>query len=153
MSSHTLTPFLWFDNNAKEALIFYSGLIKNSSVDFPTDDPGTSMTYSATLNGQRVIGLNGGPHFKHTPAFSFMIQCEDQAEVDQLWDAFTAEGEESMCGWLVDKFGLSWQIIPKQLYEYLGDPDPQRAQRAMTALRQMKKIDIAELATAAANSK
>ena len=98
------------------------------------------------------MALNGGPHFQLTPAFSFMIQCEDQAEVDHLWEIFTAEGEESMCGWLVDKFGLSWQIIPKQLYEYLGDPDPERAQRAFTAMRQMKKLDIAKLAAAAANS-
>ena len=152
MSSQTLTPFLWFDNNAKEALIFYAAHIKNSSLDFSPDDSENAMTYSATLNGQRVMALNGGPHFQLTPAFSFMIQCEDQAEVDHLWEVFTAEGEESMCGWLVDKFGLSWQIIPKQLYQYLGDPDPERAQRAFTAMRQMKQLDIAKLAAAAANS-
>lgn len=152
MTSHQITPFLWFDNQAKAALSFYASVIKNSTTDFAADDDGSSQTYSATLNGQRVIALNGGPHFKHSPAFSFMIECDNQDEVDELWEKFTARGEESMCGWVVDEFGLSWQIVPKQLFEYLSDPDPARAQRAMQAMLQMKKIVISELAAAAANS-
>lgn len=152
MASHKITPFLWFDSNAKDALSFYASVIPNSSTDFEADDAGTSMTYSATLNGQRVTALNGGPHFKHTPAFSFMIECDGQAEVDELWAKFTERGEESMCGWVVDEFGLSWQIVPKQLFEFLSDPDPERSQRAMQAMLQMKKIVISELAAEAAIS-
>jgi predicted 3-demethylubiquinone-9 3-methyltransferase (glyoxalase superfamily) len=152
MTSHKITPFLWFDSRAKDALSFYASVIPNSSLDFEADDDGTSQTYSATLNGQRVMALNGGPHFKLNSAFSFMIECDGQEETDALWEKFTARGEALMCGWVVDEFGLSWQIVPKQLFEFLSDPDPERSQRAMQAMLQMKKIVISELAAAAANS-
>lgn len=153
-----ITPVLWFDGNAEEAANFYVTLLPNSHVDnvarSPADTPsgleGSVITVDFTLAGQQLQGLNGGPDFKFTEAVSFRIDCDDQAEVDRLWNALTANGgEESVCGWLKDRYGLSWQITPRRLGELLSDPDPARARRAMEAMLKMVKIDIAELERAA----
>jgi predicted 3-demethylubiquinone-9 3-methyltransferase (glyoxalase superfamily) len=154
------TPFpcLWFDGNAEEAAALYTSLIPNSQVDrvwrSPADTPsgpaGMVLTVDFRLNGQKVQGLNGGADFRFNEAISFVIECEDQAEVDRLWDALTADGgEPGPCGWLKDRFGLSWQVVPRRLNELVGDPDPARARRAMEAMLQMGKIEIAELERAA----
>jgi predicted 3-demethylubiquinone-9 3-methyltransferase (glyoxalase superfamily) len=142
-----ITPFLWFDTQAEEAMNFYVSLFKNSKVLGVSRGPdGKAFTVSFELDGQEFIGLNAGPQFKFNEAVSFFVNCEDQAEVDYFWNALTADGgEESMCGWLKDKFGLSWQIIPKQLGELMGDPDPVKSQRVMNALLEMKKIMVADL--------
>jgi predicted 3-demethylubiquinone-9 3-methyltransferase (glyoxalase superfamily) len=151
-------PCLWFDGNAEEAAGFYTSLLPDSSVDkvwrSPADTPsgpaGMVLTVDFTMNGQHFQGLNGGPDFGFNEAVSFVIECEDQAEVDRLWDALTADGgEPGPCGWLKDRFGLSWQIVPRQLNELVDDPDPDRARRAMEAMLQMGKIDVAELQRAA----
>ena len=147
------TPFLWFDSNAEEAMNLYTSIFPNAKIGevsrYPEGSPGPAgqvMTASFTLNGQEFIALNGGPMFKFTEAVSFVVNCDTQAEVDHLWHALTADGgEESQCGWLKDKFGLSWQIVPKALGELMGDPDPAKAQRVMQAMLQMRKIDIAGL--------
>jgi predicted 3-demethylubiquinone-9 3-methyltransferase (glyoxalase superfamily) len=136
-----ITPFLWFDNNAEEAANFYASVFKDAQV--LSVSP---MTVSFRLNGQEFIGLNGGPEFKFTEAVSFFVNCETQAEVDELWSKLTADGgEESRCGWLKDKFGLSWQIVPTVLGDLLGDPDREKADRVMQAMLQMNKIDISAL--------
>ena len=142
-----ITPFLWFDTEAEEAMNFYVSVFKNSKVNgVSRGSDGKAFTVSFELDGQEFIGLNAGPQFKFTEAISFVVDCEDQAEVDQLWNILTADGgEESMCGWLKDKYGLSWQIIPKALGELMGDPDPVKAQRVTQAMLQMRKIDVAEL--------
>jgi predicted 3-demethylubiquinone-9 3-methyltransferase (glyoxalase superfamily) len=147
-----ITPFLWFDNNAEEAIDFYVSVFKNSKVgnltrygDAGPGPAGTVMIGTFQLAGQDFIALNGGPQFKFTEAISFSIDCETQEEVDEYWKKLTAGGEESMCGWLKDKFGLSWQVIPRQLGEMMGDKDPEKAKRVMNAMLQMKKIDIAVL--------
>ena len=151
-------PCLWFDGKAEEAAKFYTSLLPDSRVDkvwrSPADTPsgpaGMVLTVDFTLNGQQFQGLNGGPEFRFNEAVSFVIECEDQAEVDRLWDALTANGgEPGPCGWLKDRFGLSWQIVPRQLNELVGDPDPERARRAMEAMLKMGKIDVAELQRAA----
>ncbi|HZB78230.1 MAG TPA: VOC family protein [Actinomycetota bacterium] len=151
-------PCLWFDGKAEEAAKFYTSLLPDSRVDkiwrSPADTPsgpaGMVLTVDFTLNGQQFQGLNGGPDFSFNEAVSFVIECEDQAEVDRLWDALTANGgEPGPCGWLKDRFGLSWQIVPRQLNELVGDPDPERARRAMEAMLKMGKIDVAELQRAA----
>ena len=151
-------PCLWFDGDAEEAATFYTGLLPNSSIDnvwrspaeTPSGPAGMVLTVDFTLDGQRFQGLNGGSDFRFNEAVSFVIECEDQAEVDRLWDALTADGgEPGPCGWLKDRFGLSWQIVPRQLNELVGDPDPERARRAMEAMLQMGKIDVAELQRAA----
>jgi predicted 3-demethylubiquinone-9 3-methyltransferase (glyoxalase superfamily) len=154
------TPFpcLWFDGKAEEAAEFYTSLLPDSRVDkvwrSPADTPsgpaGMVLTVDFKLNGQHFQGLNGGPDFSFNEAVSFVIECEDQAEVDRLWDALTADGgEPGPCGWLKDRFGLSWQIVPRQLNELVGDADPERARRAMEAMLKMGKIDVAELQRAA----
>ena len=136
-----ITPFLWFDNNAEEAMNFYVSIFKDAQV--LSVSP---MTVSFRLNGQEFIGLNGGPQFKFTEAVSFFISCETQTEVDELWSKLTADGgEESQCGWLKDKFGLSWQIVPTILGQLLSDKDPVKANRVMQAMLQMDKIDIQTL--------
>ena len=145
MNSHRITPFLWFDANAKDALSFYASIIPNSSIDFEADDDGKSQTYSATLNGQRVMALNGGPHFKLNSAFSFMIECDGQEETDRLWDAITHEGSAGQCGWCKDKFGVSWQVSPIQMREHLENPDPVKSAYAWNAMRSMTKIVISDL--------
>jgi predicted 3-demethylubiquinone-9 3-methyltransferase (glyoxalase superfamily) len=152
-----ITPFLWFDTQAEEAAKLYTSLFKNSSIGkisrYPPGVParaGEVMTVEFTLDGQDFIAMNGGPHFNFTPAVSMFIKCETQAEVDKLWAALTDGGTEDRCGWLKDKFGLSWQVVPNGLQELLQDKDPGRAQRAVTAMMQMQKLDIAVLEEAAA---
>ena len=142
-----ITPFLWFDTQAEEAMNFYVSVFKNSKAHNVSRGPdGKAFTVSFELNGQEFMGLNAGPQFKFNEAVSFFVNCEDQAEVDYYWEKLTADGgEESMCGWLKDKYGLSWQIIPKALGELMGDPDPVKAQRVMQAMLQMQKIDVAGL--------
>jgi len=143
----TITPFLWFNNNAEEAMNFYLSVFKDGEV--LNVSP---MMVSFKLNGQEFIGLNGGPEFKFTEAVSFFVSCETQDEVDELWSKLTADGgEESQCGWLKDKFGLSWQIVPTALGELLGDPDREKADRVMQAMLKMKKIDSAGLKQAYAS--
>jgi len=145
-----ITPFLWFDTEAEEAMNFYVSVFKNSKVHNISRGPdGKAFTVSFELDGQEFMGLNAGPQFKFNEAISIFVNCEDQAEVDELWAKLTANGgEESMCGWLKDKFGLWWQIIPKQLGELMGDPDPVKAQRVTQAMLQMQKIIVADLESA-----
>jgi predicted 3-demethylubiquinone-9 3-methyltransferase (glyoxalase superfamily) len=142
-----ITPFLWFDNQAEEAMNFYVSIFKNSKVLSVTPGPnGTAISVSFELDGQEFIALNAGPQFKFTEAISFFVNCTTQAEVDELWEKLTADGgEESRCGWLKDKYGLSWQIIPSVLSELMGDKDPEKAGRVMQAMLQMNKIDIKTL--------
>lgn len=147
-----ITPFLWFDNQAEEAANFYVSIFKNSKIGtvrrYEDAGPGPKasvMTVSFQLEGQEFVALNGGPHFKFTPAISLFVNCETQEEVDELWEKLLAGGRKDQCGWLQDKFGLSWQIIPRQLMEMLGDKDPGRSQRVMKAMLQMDKIDINRL--------
>jgi predicted 3-demethylubiquinone-9 3-methyltransferase (glyoxalase superfamily) len=149
-----ITPCLWFDGNAEEAANFYVSLLPGSRVDrisrSPADNPSTPagavLAVDFTLAGQRFTGLNGGPQFPFTEAISFVIDCEGQPEVDRLWAALTESGgTPGQCGWLRDRYGVSWQIIPRQLGEILGDPDTERAGRAMEAMLNMSKIDVAAL--------
>jgi len=147
-----ITPFLWFDNQAEEAMNFYVSIFKNSKIisvsRYGEGGPGPAgqvMTATFQLEGQEFIALNGGPAHKLTEAISLFVNCETQEEIDQLWEKLTEGGEESRCGWLKDKYGLSWQIIPTALGELLGDPDPAKAQRVMQAMLQMNKIEIAGL--------
>jgi len=142
-----ITPFLWFDTHAEEAMNFYVSIFKNSRVLGVIPGPnGTAQSVNFELEGQEFIGLNAGPQFKFNEAVSFLVDCKTQDEVDTLWSRLTADGgEESMCGWLKDKYGLWWQIIPSALGEMLGDPDPEKSQRVMQAMLQMRKIDIAGL--------
>jgi len=139
-----ITPFLWFDTQAEEAMNFYTSIFKNSKVLGVTPGPnGRAMSVNFELEGQEFIGLNAGPQFQFNEAISFLVDCKTQEEVDDLWEKLTADGgEESMCGWLKDKFGLSWQIIPTTLSEMLSDPDPEKAGRVMQAMLKMNKIDI-----------
>jgi predicted 3-demethylubiquinone-9 3-methyltransferase (glyoxalase superfamily) len=147
-----ITPFLWFDNQAEEAMNFYISVFKNSKVitvnrygDRGPGPKGTVMTASFLLDGQEFVALNGGPVYKISPAISFVVNCETQPEVDDMWDKLTAGGQEVQCGWLTDKFGVSWQIVPTVLVKLLSDPDPVKAGRVMQAMMKMKKIDIATL--------
>jgi predicted 3-demethylubiquinone-9 3-methyltransferase (glyoxalase superfamily) len=147
-----INPFLWFDDQAEEAANFYVSLFKNSKVisvsrygDAGPGPKGTAMVVTFELAGQKFIALNGGPLFKFTEAISFLINCETQQEVDDLWEKLSAGGAESQCGWLKDKYGLSWQVIPTSLGEMLQDKDPKKSQRVMQAMLQMGKIDIAKL--------
>jgi len=149
----TITPFLWFDNNAEEAMELYCGLFPDAKVGdimrYGEGAPmpaGTVITATFEIAGQRLMVLNGGPQFTHTEAFSLFVSVDTQDEIDRYWDALTADGgQPSQCGWLKDKFGVSWQIVPSMLGEALGDPDPARAGRAMQAMLGMAKLDIAEL--------
>ncbi|GGY65265.1 VOC family protein [Cellvibrio zantedeschiae] len=142
-----ITPFLWFNDNALEAAEFYASIFKNSAITNVTHVGQTDrvMSVSFELEGQAFHALNGGPHFTFTPAISLFVDCKDQAEVDDLWERLSADGEKSRCGWLKDKFGLSWQIIPTQMSQLLRDSDPAKAQAVMNAMMQMSKIDIAVL--------
>jgi predicted 3-demethylubiquinone-9 3-methyltransferase (glyoxalase superfamily) len=145
-----ITPFLWFDNQAEEAMNFYVSVFPNSEALGVNRMGDTVITTNFRLNGQEFVALNGGPQFKFTEATSFVIDCASQDEVDYYWNKLTADGgEESQCGWLKDKFGLSWQVVPSRLMELLQDPDPGRANRAMQAMLQMKKIEIPKLEQAA----
>ena len=147
-----ITTFLWFDDNAEEAMNHYVSIFKNSKVlnvsRFGEGGPGTSgavMTATFELEGQEFMALNGGPAFPFTEAISLFVSCETQAEVDELWDKLVEGGSPSQCGWLKDKFGLSWQIIPNALGKLMGDKDPEKAGRVMQAMLQMQKIDIKAL--------
>jgi predicted 3-demethylubiquinone-9 3-methyltransferase (glyoxalase superfamily) len=142
-----ITPFLWFDTQAEEAMNFYVSLFKNSKVkDVSRGPDGRAFIVSFELDGQEFMGLNAGPQFKFNEAVSMYVDCADQAEVDYFWNALTADGgEESMCGWLKDKYGLSWQIVPRQLTELMGGPDPAKSQRVMDAMLKMQKIIVADL--------
>ncbi len=147
-----ITPFLWFDDQAEEAVNFYVSLFKNSKVlsmnrygDAGPRTKGTVMSATFQLEGQEFMALNGGPEHKFNEAISLFVNCETQEEVDKLWNQLSEGGEEGPCGWVKDKFGLWWQIIPTALGEMLGDPDPVKSQNVMKAMLQMKKIDIAGL--------
>jgi predicted 3-demethylubiquinone-9 3-methyltransferase (glyoxalase superfamily) len=142
-----ITPFLWFDTQAEEAMNLYTSIFKNSKVLGVSRGPdGKAQSVNFELEGQEIVGFNAGPEFRFNEAISFFVDCKDQAEVDELWSKLTADGgEESQCGWLKDKFGLSWQIVPAALSQYLGDPDPVKAQRVMQAMLKMRKIVIADL--------
>jgi predicted 3-demethylubiquinone-9 3-methyltransferase (glyoxalase superfamily) len=147
-----ITPFLWFENQAEEAMNFYVSVFKDSEVlnvsrfgEEGSSPAGTVVVASFRLFGQEISAFNGGPEFNFTEAISFQIDCEDQAEVDYYWDKLTEGGEESVCGWLKDRYGLSWQVTPRILTELLGDEDPEKSNRVMQAMLQMRKIDIAKL--------
>ncbi len=142
-----ITPFLWFDGKAEEAMNFYCTIFKHSEILSVSrmGEGGPVMSATFRLNGQDFMALNGGPIFKFTEAISFFVNCETQAEVDELWDKLSTDGEPQQCGWLKDKIGLSWQIIPSALGRLMSDPDPVKSQRVMQAMLQMKKIDIAGL--------
>src|SRR4029077_19979440 len=144
-----ITPFLWFDGKAEEAMNFYVSIFKNSKVGRVTrygeagpGPKGTVMSATFQLEGQEFMALNGGPQFAFTPAISFFVNCETQEEVDELWGKLSAGGKKNRCGWLQDKFGLSWQIIPTALGKLMSDPDPEKSKRVMKAMLQMDKIDI-----------
>jgi predicted 3-demethylubiquinone-9 3-methyltransferase (glyoxalase superfamily) len=142
-----ITPFLWFDTQAEEAMNFYTAIFKNSEILGVARGPdGKATSVSFRLEDQEFIAFNAGPEFKFTEAISFFVDCKDQREVDELWKKLTADGgEESMCGWLKDKYGLSWQIIPSALSKMLGDPDPEKARRVTEAMLKMHKIDVETL--------
>jgi len=143
-----ITPFLWFDNNAEEAMNFYTSIFKDSRIKSIQRLGDNILTASFELNGQEFMVLNGGPRFKFTEAISLFVSCEDQQEVDDYWNKLVNGGEPQQCGWLKDRFGLSWQIIPRALGELMGDKDPEKSKRVMDAMLQMKKIDIATLRAA-----
>jgi predicted 3-demethylubiquinone-9 3-methyltransferase (glyoxalase superfamily) len=156
MPQQKIVPSLWFDTEAEEAANFYVELFDDArivSVAHYTEagprPAGTVMTVEFELNGQRFVGINGGPQFKFDEAVSFQVSCEDQDEVDYFWSRLSEGGEESQCGWLKDRFGLSWQVVPTGMEELFSDPDPERARRAMEAMLGMRKIDIAEIRRAA----
>jgi len=148
-----IAPFLWFDGNAEEAVNFYVSVFKKDSQilnisrygDAGPGPKGTVMSATFQLHGQEFIALNGGPQFKFTPAISFFVHCQTQAEVDDLWEKLAAGGRKERCGWLTDKFGLSWQVIPDVLGKMLNDPDKEKSKRVMTAMLQMDKIEIKKL--------
>ena len=155
-----ITPFLWFDDKAEEAANFYVSLFKNSKVgtisrygesgsEAAGRPKGSVMTVEFQLEGQEFMALNGGPHFKFTEAVSFVVNCETQEEVDKFWEKLSEGGEESQCGWLKDKYGLSWQITPTILGELMASKEPGKAERVMKAMLQMKKLDIQTLKQAA----
>jgi predicted 3-demethylubiquinone-9 3-methyltransferase (glyoxalase superfamily) len=152
-----VTPFLWFDGQAEQAAQFYVSLfpgsrierVNRSPADTPSGPAGMVLTVEFTLSGTRFIALNGGPHFRFTEAVSFQISCADQAEVDRLWAALSAGGTESQCGWLKDRWGLSWQVVPTRLLQLFNDPNPTRARRTAEAMLKMNKIIIADLERAA----
>jgi predicted 3-demethylubiquinone-9 3-methyltransferase (glyoxalase superfamily) len=152
-----LTPCLWFDTEGEEAARFYTSVFPNSRIlevtRYGSAGPrpeGTVMTVGFELDGQQFLALNGGPEFTFSEAISFQVDCGDQAEVDRYWDALSEGGEEGPCGWLKDRFGVSWQIVPTALVQLLADVDRERGQRVMAAMLQMRKIEIAELERAAA---
>jgi predicted 3-demethylubiquinone-9 3-methyltransferase (glyoxalase superfamily) len=152
MDMQRITPFLWFDDQAEEAVELYTSVFRNSRVGTVTrygkagpGPEGSVMTVSFELEGLQFTALNGGPEFKFNEAISFVVDCRSQEEVDELWEKLSDGGEEGPCGWLKDRFGVSWQIVPTILPELLNDPDPEKAQRVTEAMLQMKKIDIGAL--------
>jgi predicted 3-demethylubiquinone-9 3-methyltransferase (glyoxalase superfamily) len=147
-----ITPFLWFDNDAEEAANFYVSIFRNSKVgsitrygDAGPGPKGSVMTVTFQLEGQEFVALNGGPQFKFTEAISFVVNCQTQEEVDEFWEKLSEGGEKSRCGWLQDKYGLSWQVVPTVLEEMYQDKDPEKTQRVMKAMLQMDKLDIKTL--------
>jgi predicted 3-demethylubiquinone-9 3-methyltransferase (glyoxalase superfamily) len=155
ISTRKISPCLWFDNRITEAVDFYISVFGGRILDtmeYPEGGPqpkGTPLTITFSLQDQEFVALNGGPHFKFNEAVSFFVRCQTQAEVDRYWNALTADGgQESQCGWLKDRYGLSWQIVPTALLNYFGDKDAAKATRAMQAMMQMKKIDIAAVQAA-----
>jgi predicted 3-demethylubiquinone-9 3-methyltransferase (glyoxalase superfamily) len=154
-----ITPFLWFDTQAEEAARFYASIFPRSKIlnvarygEAGPGPKGSVMTVEFELAGQRMIALNGGPHFKFTEAISLSVDCKDQKEVDRYWTRLSQSGQESMCGWLKDKYGLSWQVNPSILGKLLSDKDAKKAQRVMEAMLKMRKIDIAALKAAGEGS-
>ena len=145
-----ITPFLWFDDNAEAAIQFYTSVFKNAKIlnTKRTGDNGKLFTATIEIEGQELMVLNGGPHLQMNPAISLFVDCKSQEEVNELWGKLSDGGEIMQCGWLTDKFGLTWQIIPSELGKLLNDPDPQKAQRVMDAMLKMKKIEISELRAA-----
>jgi predicted 3-demethylubiquinone-9 3-methyltransferase (glyoxalase superfamily) len=151
-----ITPNLWFDTEAEEAANYYVSIFDNSRIvnvarytEAGPGEPGSVMVVEFELDGQRIVGINGGPQFKFSEAVSLQVNCETQEEVDLYWERLTDGGEEGPCGWLKDRYGLSWQVTPSGMDNLFSDPDPQRAERAMRAMFEMKKLDIAELRRAA----
>jgi len=151
-----IVPNLWFDNQAEEAAEFYCSVFPNSRVvnvarytEAGPGEPGTVMTVEWEIDGQRFVGINGGPQFTFSEAVSFQVTCEDQEEIDRYWSTLSEGGKEGPCGWLADRFGLSWQIVPAGMDELFADPDKSRAERAMKAMFQMRKLDIETLRRAA----
>jgi predicted 3-demethylubiquinone-9 3-methyltransferase (glyoxalase superfamily) len=147
-----ITPFLWFDRQAEEAAQFYVAIFPNSRIrkvvhygQAGPGPPGSVMTVEFELDGQTFVALNGGPHFRFTEALSFVVNCQSQDEVDAYWEKLSAGGGEVQCGWVKDRFGLSWQVVPTVLAELLSDPDPEKSQRVMRAMLTMKKLDIRAL--------
>jgi predicted 3-demethylubiquinone-9 3-methyltransferase (glyoxalase superfamily) len=140
-----ITPFLWFDHQAEEAANFYAAVFKNSKVTSVHKVDGRVMTVNFELDGQPFIGLNGGPHFKFTEATSFFVDCDTQDEVDKFWNTLSEGGEKSQCGWLKDKYGLSWQIVPRTLTRLMSDRDPVKSKAVLDAMLKMQKIVIADL--------
>jgi predicted 3-demethylubiquinone-9 3-methyltransferase (glyoxalase superfamily) len=147
-----ITPFLWFDGKAEEAARFYTSVFKGGKIgtitrygDGGPGPKGSVMTAAFELGGQQFVALNGGPQYRFTPAISFVVNCETQAEVDELWEKLSAGGATNRCGWLTDRYGVSWQIVPIQLGQMLGDGDPERSKRVVQAMLQMDKLDIAAL--------
>ncbi len=152
MSLQKISPFLWFDHQAEQAAAFYVSVFPNSKVvkvvrcgENGPGPAGSALTVEFQLHGQTFVALNGGPHFKFTEAISFVVNCETQEEVDSYWDKLSAGGAEVQCGWVKDKFGLSWQVVPTVLPQLLNDPDPKKAVRVMKAMLTMKKLDIRAL--------
>jgi predicted 3-demethylubiquinone-9 3-methyltransferase (glyoxalase superfamily) len=144
-----ITTFLWFNNNAEEAANFYVSVFKNSKIlsvtrngDAGPGAKGSAIVVTFQIEGQEFIALNGGPQYKFNPAISLLVHCESQAEVDDLWNKLTTGGKEVQCGWLEDKYGLSWQIVPRIFFELMGDKDPVKSQRVFKAMMQMVKFDI-----------
>jgi predicted 3-demethylubiquinone-9 3-methyltransferase (glyoxalase superfamily) len=159
MSMQKITPCLWFDTEGEEAAEFYTSIFPNSRIvevtRYGSAGPrakGSVMTVSFELDGQRFIALNGGPDFTFNEAISLEVDCDSQDEVDSYWNALTEGGEEGPCGWLKDRYGVSWQIVPKVLTQLISDPDQEKGQRVMAAMLQMRKIEIAELEKAAAGA-
>jgi predicted 3-demethylubiquinone-9 3-methyltransferase (glyoxalase superfamily) len=155
-----IAPFLWFDGKAEEAANFYVSIFKNARIgatrrygEAGPGPKGSVMSVEFQLDGQQFIALNGGPQFTFSPAISFFVNCETQEEVDELWEKLSAGGRKDRCGWLQDKFGVSWQIIPTALGKLMGDPDPEKSKRVMKAMLQMDKIDINGLKQAYDNAK
>ena len=155
-----ITPFLWFNNQAEEAARFYTSIFKKSKMgkitrygDAGPGPKGSVMTVTFKLEGIEFVALNGGPYYKITPGISFVVDCKTQKEIDYYWKKLTEGGEEVQCGWLTDKFGVSWQVVPSWLGPFLTDKNPERAKRAMEAMLQMRKLDLKKLKDAAAGKK